>query len=143
MNQEPKMILIWRADLRNSKGQKVRTGKVAAQLAHAAMAAVLENATDHSPNREAIVIPLTDETGTKWPLSHWLNGKFTKVCVAVNSEKELLDLYCTAVEQGINAALIKDAGLTEFDGVATYTAVAIGPDYPAILDPLTRHLPLL
>lgn len=30
---EPKQVLIWRSDVRNTQGQKVRTGKIAAQMA--------------------------------------------------------------------------------------------------------------
>jgi peptidyl-tRNA hydrolase, PTH2 family len=73
----------------------------------------------------------------------WLCGRFKKICVSVNSEAELLELHRRAVEGGLLAALIKDAGLTEFDGVPTYTALAIGPDVDEKIDPLTGALPLL
>ncbi len=72
----------------------------------------------------------------------WLTGKFTKICVFVNSEQELLDIYNQALVSGIPCSLIKDAGLTEFKE-PTYTAVAIGPDFPDKIDPITKHLPLL
>lgn len=38
---KPKQVLVWRADLRNAQGNKVRSGKMAAQLAHASMAVLL------------------------------------------------------------------------------------------------------
>jgi PTH2 family peptidyl-tRNA hydrolase len=38
--------------------------------------------------------------------------------------------------------LVQDAGLTEFGGVPTYTAVAIGPDYDDRIDPVTGDLEL-
>jgi hypothetical protein len=37
-----------------------------------------------------------------------------------------------------STALIQDAGLTEFGGVPTYTALAIGPDEDAKIDELTK-----
>lgn len=37
-----------------------------------------------------------------------------KICMRVNSEKELLEFNQVLFEQGIDHCLIKDAGLTEF-----------------------------
>jgi PTH2 family peptidyl-tRNA hydrolase len=44
---------------------------------------------------------------------------------------------------GLIAALIQDAGLTEFGGVPTYTALAVGPDGADRVDAITGALPLL
>lgn len=77
------------------------------------------------------------------PLCKWLNGTFTKICVYVNSEEELLALYNKAKEQNILCALITDAGFTEFNNVQTNTVVAIGPDYSSVIDEITGHLQLL
>lgn len=41
---------------------------------------------------------------------------------------QLLRVYQQALDLGLNASLIKDAGLTELFG-ENYTAVAIGPNY--------------
>ena len=82
-------------------------------------------------------------TNKSIPVKEWLEGSFTKICVSVNSEQELLDIYNKALENNINVKLIQDNGLTEFGGVKTYTCLALGPDYPEVLDPLTKHLPLL
>ena len=76
-------------------------------------------------------------------LNEWLSGSFTKVCLSCDSEQELLDLHAKAKAAGILCSLIKDAGKTEFGGVPTYTAIAIGPDYPENIDPITGHLKLL
>lgn len=120
---EPKQIIILRKDL------NMRKGKMVAQGAHASMAVILEEQLKlHHPSPA---------------VAEWLSGKFTKICVSVNSEDELIQLYTEAKARHIPCSLIKDAGLTEFDGVPTYTAVAIGPDYPEHIDPLTKHLPLL
>jgi PTH2 family peptidyl-tRNA hydrolase len=55
----------------------------------------------------------------------------------------LLKLHQRALEAGLITALIQDAGLTEFGGVPTCTALAIGPDEDAKIDELTKELPLL
>jgi PTH2 family peptidyl-tRNA hydrolase len=135
LEEEPKQILIWRADLRNTEGHKCRTGKIVAQLAHASMKAILDigwNSTD------TFVIPLI-----RSELVEWLNGRFTKVTVCVNSEQELLDIYQKAKDANLLCSLIQDAGLTEFGGVPTHTAVAIGPAYPKDVNPITSHLKTL
>ena len=126
--------------MKNQQGYKIRTGKLIAQGAHASMKAVLNtgDVTDHKTGSD-FCIPLD----TNEALFDWLEGRFTKVCVGVNSEQELLDVYNAAVIAGIECrALIEDAGLTEFGGVKTFTCAAIGPDYPDRIDPITKSLKL-
>ena len=120
--KEPKQIIVMRKDL------NMRKGKMVAQGAHASMAAILQS------NKEIKKTPALEE---------WLNGRFTKICVSVNSEEELLTVYNQAKEAGIICSLITDAGLTEFNGVPTITCAAIGPDYPEEIDPITKDLKLL
>lgn len=136
----PKQIIILRKDL------NMRKGKMVAQGAHASMAVILNAMQERSvpsdfhrdmDNDNGLFLRLDNE-----PLRKWLEGKFTKICVSVNSEAELLAIYNKALEAGILCSLIKDAGLTEFKE-PTYTAVAIGPDYPEVIDPITKELPLL
>jgi PTH2 family peptidyl-tRNA hydrolase len=123
-----KQLIILRKDL------NMRKGKMVAQGAHASMAAIL-NISKEVP--EGLLIPRDSR------LWDWLTDKFKKITVSVNSEKELLDLYETAKQAGLICSLILDSGLTEFGGIPTYTAVAIGPDLSQNLDPLTKSLPLL
>lgn len=122
------------------KGLKMRAGKLAAQAAHASLAALTRGpgATIRadSQGKMELVVPLDED------LHAWLTGQFKKVCVYVNSEAELLELYRKAQDAGMRCALIQDSGLTEFGGVPTYTVLAIGPHPKARLDPLTGHLPL-
>ena len=73
----------------------------------------------------------------------WLCGRFKKIAVSVDSEHQLLDLYERATQAGLITALIQDAGLTEFGGVPTYTAAAIGPDVENKIDVFTAELKLL
>lgn len=60
----------------------------------------------------------------------------------MSTEVELLDIYEKAKAAGLEAHLIVDAGLTEFAGVATATAVGIGPDFSEKIDAVTGGLKL-
>jgi peptidyl-tRNA hydrolase, PTH2 family len=139
MSDEPKMVIVARKDL------NMRKGKLAAQCSHAAMKIILDLMTKCNPypydsiywTKREFTLKDTD------PLDKWLKGRFTKVVVSVDSEQELLDIKAKADAAGIRTALITDAGLTEFHGIPTNTCVAIGPDYPDKLDPITGTLKLL
>lgn len=123
-----KQVIVLRKDL------NMRKGKMVAQGAHASMAALL--GTAHREG-DTLAIPLDAR------VEPWLCGRFTKICVSVSSESELLGLYEKARAAGLLASLIQDAGLTEFGGVPTYTAVAVGPDEALKVDAITGGLPLL
>lgn len=117
-----KQVILVRRDLRNVKGEKVRTGKILAQACHASLAAYKQAVKTDSAFRD------------------WDEGIFTKIVLAVNSEQELLDLAIKARAAGLNVALIEDIGLTEFGGVATKTCLAIGPHWDTQIDAVTGHL---
>ncbi|MGZ8924588.1 MAG: aminoacyl-tRNA hydrolase [Nitrososphaeraceae archaeon] len=144
-NSEPKQVIVMRTDLRNSQGHKIRTGKLIAQGAHASLGAILNysKVSKIHPQEDdySLVVDITKLVHPA--LYEWLSGRFTKVCVQVKSEQELLDIYNKATQRGVNVKLIQDAGLTEFGGIPTHTCLAIGPDYPENIDPITGHLPLL
>ena len=70
----------------------------------------------------------------------WIYGTFYKVCLSVDSEKELLDIGCHAVLIGLSVKYIEET--TGFDK-PTITCIAIGPDYSSKIDPVTKHLKLL
>lgn len=123
-----KQILIIRKDL------NMRKGKIAAQAAHASMGAILSQMTRED---NTMILDLTDER-----LSAWITGQFKKICVYVNTEQELIDIYEKAKENNLICSLIKDSGLTEFNGVPTLTAAAIGPDFDEKIDAVCKHLPL-
>lgn len=136
-----KQVIILRKDL------NMRKGKMVAQGAHASMA-VLLNAMEQRAVPSDFDRDMDNDIGlflrldNNQPLREWLEGRFTKICVSVNSEQELLDIHRQAEEAGILCSLIKDAGLTEFKE-PTYTAVAIGPDEAEKIDKITKNLPLL
>jgi PTH2 family peptidyl-tRNA hydrolase len=123
-----KQVIVIRKDL------NMRKGKMVAQGAHASMAAILNLARREGDD---LIIPLDAR------IEPWLTGRFTKICVSVNSEAELLAIHEKAAAGGLVTALILDSGLTEFGGVPTHTAVAVGPDTAANVDLITAHLPLL
>ena len=131
-------VIIMRTDLRNSKNEKIRTGKLIAQGAHASMKAVLDLMVDLPSEKETTLY-----YGEYKALEDWLKGRFTKVCLSVDSEKEMLELYQKAKEKGLICSLITDAGLTEFGGVPTRTCIAIGPNWSDEIDEITGHLKLL
>lgn len=135
-----KQVIVIRKDL------KMRKGKMISQGAHASLGALLKLA-----KREIIFHDIVGCVGHKYtitarhntPLHEWLEGIFTKIVVGCDSEEELLELYEKAKEENLTAALIQDAGKTEFHGEKTYTALAIGPDYSTNIDKITGHLKLL
>ncbi len=127
-----KQVIVMRKDL------NMRKGKMIAQGAHASMKAILDI---------MIKVPAEDEKtlyyDDKPALKDWIEGRFTKICLSVDSEQELLDVYEKAKEASLICALIQDAGLTEFGGVPTYTCCAIGPEWSEKIDEITGHLKLL
>jgi len=123
----------------------MRKGKMIAQGAHASMKVILDLMTEYEEvdfRHEAIWGRSLEYRSTE-ALGEWLDGSFKKVAVYVNSEEELLELYQKAKDADIICALITDSGRTEFGGVATNTCIAIGPDWPDKIDPITGHLKLL
>jgi len=126
-----KQVIILRKDL------NMRKGKMVAQGAHASMAALLNRGETKGYSDDRY------EIGMDEPMKEWLRGNFAKICVSVDSEEALLFIHGAAKKAGITCSLIKDAGLTEFDGVPTYTAVAIGPGYAEDIDKITGLLKLL
>ena len=124
-----KQVLVMR---KMPKGQ--RTGKYCAQAAHASMGALFSIA--HIDN-DKMVIPLDNEF-----VKDWVTGMFKKITLSVDNDAELEALYSRAVAAGLPCAIIKDSGLTEYNGVPTLTAVGIGPADSASIDAITGNLPL-
>ena len=118
------------------------------QGAHASMKVILEMmsrqmmlTSPYGDTADVEVRSLTLPNGSA--LQDWLRGKFTKITCSVDSERELLELYEKADLLRIPCTLITDAGLTEFGGTPTHTAIAIGPAWEDEVDPITSHLKLL
>lgn len=136
-----KQVIVVRKDL------NMRKGKIAAQVSHGCMKIFFDKFTEeyeypYSRSKDSYF--LTGWSIPKLPyFQEYLEGRFKKIVVSVNSEQELLDIYTLAKEKKIHVALITDAGLTEFNNVPTNTVVALGPWDADELDKITGHLPLL
>jgi PTH2 family peptidyl-tRNA hydrolase len=122
-----KQVIVMRKDLR------MRKGKIASQAAHASMKVLLEQG---SPHEGYYRIPMTPY------ISEWLGGIFTKICLAVNSEEELDEIYRQAKEACLPVAMIVDNGTTVFNGIKTKTCLAIGPMESEDIDEITGKLSL-
>lgn len=131
-----KQVIVMRKDL------KMRRGKEIAQGGHAAMKFLALKIREVQNNR------VRSMAGEHFPIflskaeETWLLNKFTKICVRVNSEQELLEIHQKAEAAGLVSSLVQDAGKTEFNGVPTYTCLAIGPDSADKIDKITGHLAL-
>ena len=115
-----KQVILMRKDL------KMRRGKEIAQGSHAAMSFLVKGQVKIGSHL----------------LNKWLNGGQTKVCLQIHSEEELMELYQKAIDNGLIANFITDAGRTEFNGIPTKTCVAIGPNKSEDIDKITKHLKL-
>src|SRR5687767_6303762 len=114
--QEFKQVIVVNSELALPKG------KLAAQVAHAAVAAFLEAA----PKAR----------------SAWLSVGMPKVVLKAATEAALQELQAQAQAAGIPVALIEDAGRTVV-AAGTVTCVGIGPAAASELEPLTGELKLL
>ncbi len=126
---ETKQVIVVRKDL------NMRKGKLAAQVAHASMKVLLDRMVK-TPERWCLAMDADAA------ITDWLQGRFTKVVVSVDSEAHLYALAEAAAAAGLPHALIQDAGLTEFKG-PTYTALAVGPASVADINAITGELSLL
>lgn len=123
-----KQVIVMRKDL------GMRKGKMIAQGAHASLKVLLDAAT----RTEAGLALTLDEASAAW-----IDGRFTKVCVSVDSAEALAAVVEGARAAGLPCALIVDAGQTEFHGVPTPTCCAVGPAWADAVDAVTGGLPLL
>lgn len=112
-----KLALVVRTDLAMGKG------KIAAQAAHAAVAAVLST------------------SGTAAFVA-WLREGQPKVVLRVSGEDALREVYDAALAAGVPAEMIRDAGRTQV-APGTPTCCAIGPARADEVDAISAPLPLL
>jgi PTH2 family peptidyl-tRNA hydrolase len=119
MEIEYKMVIVTREDL------KLSPGKLAAQVAHAAVACALE----------------TKKHNSKW-FTKWQNQGAKKAVVKVENEKDFYFLKEKAKKLDIFAYIVEDAGFTEIPS-GTKTVLGIGPAPDNIIDQVTGDLPLL
>jgi len=116
---DTKLVIVVRKDLR------MRRGKEIAQSIHAAIA-FLANRKRKLNKVEKL----------------WLGDGSAVIALQINSEEELLDVHYGAKSAGLASHLVRDSGKTEFAGQPTFTCLAIGPDCPELIDPITGYLKL-
>ena len=112
-----KLALVVRADLGMGRG------KIAAQVAHAAVAAVLA-------------------TGGSRDFAAWLAEGQPKVVLKVASAEQLAEVVRGAAAAALPVELIRDAGRTQIDP-GPGTCCAVGPADRARVDAVTGELSLL
>ncbi|ARM75996.1 peptidyl-tRNA hydrolase Pth2 [Acidianus manzaensis] len=118
-----KMVIVVRSDVKMGKG------KIAAQVAHAAVSLVLD---------------ILNSNNTKWKswLYEWIDEGQPKIVVKVNNLEELLDRIQKAKSNGLPVSIISDAGKTQLQP-GTITCGGIGPSEDSEIDPITGDLKLL
>ncbi len=114
-----KLVVAVREDLDLSRG------KLAVQVAHAAVQAAFA----------------TRESHPRWFRAWWKEGQ-KKVVVGVPGIDALRDLERRARELDLTAAMIEDAGLTELSP-GTTTCLGIGPGPNGTVDRVTGSLKLV
>lgn len=110
-----KMVILMRKDLSLPKG------KAAAQAAHAAVEAALRSDSDK--------------------VKEWRDEGQKKIILRVVDERELIRKMQEAKDDGLQTALITDAGKTCI-APGTKTCCAIGPDSENKIDRVTGDLPM-
>ena len=118
------------------KDLNMRKGKMVAQGAHASLS-IFTKRINTNTGAAPVEINLTED------MEEWLQGSFTKICLYVNSEADLMSLYNRAKVGGFLTSLITDKGLTEFNNIPTRTCIAIGPVEKEKVKHLTENLKLL
>ncbi len=130
MDSSFKQVILIRRDL------KMRRGKEIAQGSHASMQFLVARL------RTAPTIGGYSGVRLSADERAWIAAGMGKVCLQVGSEEELLHHHQEAQRLGLTSHLVRDSGRTEFGGVATLTACAIGPGPVAGIDAVTGSLKL-
>ena len=113
---EYKQVILVRDDLKLTKG------KMAAQVSHASVGAVLKSHKDD--------------------LKKWQDQGMKKVVLSVKDQAELFAYKQKAEDAGLVVALITDAGHTHL-APGTITCLGIGPDKVEKIDKVTGSLKLI
>jgi PTH2 family peptidyl-tRNA hydrolase len=117
--EDYKQVIVVRKDL------GMGTGKLAAQVAHAAVMAV----------------EITKMRNLNW-FNSWFKAGQAKVVVKVQNLSELVEIRKHAETLHLSVAEIQDSGLTQIPP-GTVTCIGIGPGPSGLIDKVTNHLKLL
>lgn len=113
MAKELKQVIIVREDLKMPKG------KLAAQVAHASVEAMLK--------------------AKKEIFEAWKKQGYKKIVLKVEDKKELMQFLRHAKREKLAVSLVRDAGRTVLLP-GTITCLGIGPDYEDKIDKVTGEL---
>ncbi|QGA67844.1 peptidyl-tRNA hydrolase Pth2 [Sulfolobus sp. E11-6] len=118
-----KMVIVVRSDIKMGKG------KIAAQVAHAAV---------------SLVISIINSDNSRWKewLNEWLQKGQPKIVVKANSLDEIILRSKKAETMNLPFSIIEDAGKTQLEP-GTITCLGIGPAPESLIDPITGDLKLL
>jgi PTH2 family peptidyl-tRNA hydrolase len=122
MSNKVKMVIVIRKEL------KCRSGKWVSQGAHAASQWLINKVNNRS---------YFDKVE-----QDWLANGTTKICLQVDTEDELMEIYQKALDADLKVHLVIDEGVTEFKNVHTKTCLAIGPNLVEDINPITEGLKL-
>jgi len=114
-----KMVIVTRKDLNLSKG------KLAAQVAHAAVTCALE----------------TKKQNKKW-FTKWMREGSKKAVVKTENADDFIELKRKADDLNLATVIISDAGHTEIP-TGTKTVLGVGPGPHNLVDQVTGNLSLL
>jgi peptidyl-tRNA hydrolase len=129
-----KQVIVIRKDLMKEKGGPMSAGKLAVQVAHASLGALLLNCDNRGLYKS---LDLKEHPYTE----QWLDESFRKIVLYVKSEEKLLRVYQEIKDAGYNVSLITDAGYTVFDE-PTITCFGVEPLPSSIINKFTRNLQL-
>lgn len=132
-----KQVIVIRNDL------NMRKGKMCAQASHASMAFLIKGGGFYQNDLTDPLAFHNERLKNISEVEKWTNSGYTKICLQVSSEEELVELHEKAIEAGLLSNLITDKGLTEFNGVPTKTCIAIGPNKAEEINKITGNLRLL
>lgn len=130
----------------------LRTGKYASQAAHASMAFLTKHGKmdydihygEYNCDHKDFFFKNESVNMGKhyYEIEHWLSNSFRKIVCYVETEEELRELHQRASDKGLMSHLVEDNGATEFSGIKTVTALAIGPHWDEDFVGVTDHLKL-
>lgn len=132
-NDEPpkdrlKQVIVIRHDLKTRRGKSVSQGAHAsAEFMREQLLAIVDGGT-HTLSDEEIA---------------WMRHGMAKITVRSDSIEEFERVRDEALTAGLKVRVITDSGRTEFHGVPTVTALAIGPDRADRIDAITGAMTLL
>ena len=136
-----KQVILVRKDIKMSKG------KLAAQVAHASMGAILKLLRSGEIHQRLFYSSTDKDNRHRFVcdseyVQHWLDNSFTKICLAVPDLATMQHCHRLALQKNIPTSFIIDEGRTCFSE-PTATCCSIGPWDSDQIDEITGDFKLL